>query len=232
MRLLAFAFATAAAVAIAISQITPVQAQRSENQSGASARQPAAGQARGSEGATTRGSNSRGASVGERSESSGRSAGVRSERSQTSVGIRSKTNETTIGGRSQTRIGLSSGGREDIILKRKRAHGVIAFNDEPRRRVVIKRRHPDFVISETSRTARSRLGGEADVRVGIRSHETTGSSTKINRSESLSSSSSRSSRGGQPGGQARGTAGGRSGGNAGTTGSGGNAGATGPGSNR
>jgi hypothetical protein len=109
---------------------------------------------------------------------------------------------------------------EDIVLKRKRAHGVITFNDEPRRRVVIKKRQPDFAI-ETTRTTRSRLGGEVNVRTGIRSHETTGSSTTINRSESSSASSSRGSRGMQSGGQARGNAGGRSGGNAtGTTGQG------------
>jgi hypothetical protein len=218
MRLFALSVATAALVAFAIPQIPRVQAQGSNTQSGANASQSTGGQSRGSDGASTRGSNSRGAAVGERSENSG--PGVRSGRSQSSVGIRTKSSETAVGGRSQTRIGVSSGGREDIEVRRKRAHGVITFNDEPRRRVVIKRRQPDVAI-ETSRTTRSRLGGDVNVRTGIRSHETTGSSTTINRSESSSTSSSRGSRGMQSGGQARGNAGGRSGGNAtGTTGQG------------
>jgi hypothetical protein len=220
MRLFALSVATAALVAFAIPQIPRVQAQGSNTQSGANASQSTGGQSRGSDGVSTRGSNSRGASVGERSENSGRSAGVRSGRSQSSVGIRTKSSETTVGGRSQTRIGVSSGIREDIVVKRKRAHGVITFNDEPRRRVVIKKRRPEFAI-ETSRTTRSRLGGEVNIRTGIRSHETTGSAITINRSESSSASSSRGSRGMQSGGQARGNTGGRSGGNAtGTTGQG------------
>jgi len=241
MRLIALSVATAALVAFAIPQIPRVQAQGSNTQSGANASQSTTGQSttgqsRRSDGASTRGSNSRGASVGERSENAGRSAGVRSGKSQSHT----KSSETTVGGHSQTRIGVNSGSREDIVIKRKRAHGVVTFNDEPRRRVVIKRRHPDVitfndeprrrvvikrrvpdVAIETSRTTRSRVGGEVNVRTGIRSHETTGSSTTINRSESSSASSSRGSRGMQSGGQARGNAGGRSGGNAtGTTGQG------------
>src|SRR3979490_2910634 len=141
MRPLALTVATAAVVAFAFPQISRVQAQGADSKSSASARQPSAGQARGLDGASTRGSDGRGSSVVERSESPGRSAGE-SERSQSSVGARAKSRETTIHGRSQTRIGVSSGSSEDIVLKRKRVHGVVAFNDEPRRRVVIKRRQP------------------------------------------------------------------------------------------
>src|SRR3979490_1849546 len=145
MRPLALTVATAAVVAFAFPQISRVQAQGADSKSSASARQPSAGQARGLDGASTRGSDGRGSSVVERSESPGRSAGE-SERSQSSVGARAKSRETTIHGRSQTRIGVSSGSSEDIVVKRKR-YGVVAFNDEPRRRGVIKRRQPGVAIT-------------------------------------------------------------------------------------
>jgi hypothetical protein len=208
MRLFALTAATAAVVAFAIPQIPHVLAQGPDTQSGASAQQGNAGQGRGSGDAATR-SDSRGQSVGGRSEDSERFAGAKSKKSQTSVGISAKSREATIRGRSQTRIGVNSGSREDVVVKRKRAHGVVVLNDKPRRHVLIKRRHPGVAITtgETSRTTvRSRVGRDVNVRAGMRSRETTGSSTEIKRGQSSSSSSLRGSSDSKSGNQTRGNA--------------------------
>jgi hypothetical protein len=143
------------------------------------------------------------------------------------VGISAKSREATIRGRSQTRFGVSSGSREDVVIKRKRAHGVVALNDEPRRHVVIKRRHPGVAITtgEASRTTvRNRVGRDVNVRAGVRSRETTGSSIEINRGQISSSSSLRGSSDSKSGNETRSNAGDHSRGNARST--------TGQGSNR
>ncbi len=231
MRLLTLTV-TAGVLAFAVTQIPQVLAQSPDTQSGASPQQSSAGQTSGSGSASTR-SNARGQSISGRAESSGQSAGVRSESSQTSVGGGAKNRGATIRSRSQTRIGMNSGTREEILLKRKRAHGAVVFNQEPRHRmvmhhVVIKRRQPGVAVTgETSgTTVRSRVGGETNVRAGVHARETTGSSTTINRSQSSRSQSSSSSSlkgsSGSQSGQTRGSAGNQPGGNPSTTGQGSN----------
>jgi hypothetical protein len=142
MRLFALTVATATVVAFAIPQIPQVLlAQGPDTQSGASA-----------QGSDTQ---------------SGASA--QHKKSQTGVGISAKSREATTRGRTQARIGVKSGSRADVIVKRKRARGVVVLNDEPRRHVVIKRRHPGVAITtgDTSRTpVRSRVS--RDMNVGAR----------------------------------------------------------------
>jgi hypothetical protein len=133
------------------------------------------------------------------------------------MGVRSR-NETAIRGPSQTHVGIASGSREDIILKRKRAHGVIVSNDEPAQHVIIKkRRQPSLaVVGEIGRTVtRRHVGSDVNERTGVRSRET----STVNRRESSVSGTSRGSLHSQSSGQTRGTG---SGGNQGA----GNAGST------
>jgi hypothetical protein len=102
--------------------------------------------------------------------------------SHTKVGVRSGS-ETTIRGHPQTRVGVSSDRREDIVLRRKRAHGVVVYNDEPERHVIIKkRRHPSIsVVGETDRIiTRRHGGGDINVRTSVRSQTTSGSVTARN----------------------------------------------------
>jgi hypothetical protein len=105
---------------------------------------------------------------------------------------------------------VTAGNREDIILKRKRAHGVIVYNDEPERRVIIKkRRHPSIaVVGETSRiVTRSHGGGDIRVRTSVRSRETTsGSAATVKRSQGSVSAASRGSLHSESSGQTQGAA--------------------------
>jgi hypothetical protein len=148
---------------------------------------------------------------GGRAESGERSS-VKSQTRQTSIERRARGSEITIRGRSRSHVRVSSGSREDIVLKRRRAHGVVVYNDEPERRVIIKkRRHPSITVGETSRiVTRSHGGGDVNIRTSVRSRETTsGSATTVNRSQS-----SATSKGSLSGGKARGAAASQSGGNA------------------
>jgi hypothetical protein len=239
MKLFALTVATAAAFAFAISQIPQVLAQNPDTQLGSSVNQGNADQARSSGSASMR-SNARGQSLGGSSEQSKSSASGGAEKSQARVGISAKSREATVRGRSSTRIGVNSESRENvmirhkrahgvallkgeternIVIKRKRAHGAAALSYEPRRHIVVKRRHPGVAVTtgETTRTVKSR--SDANVHAGVRSRETTGSSTMIHRGQNGSSSrSSRSPSGSQSGGQSRGSgAGTQSGDNASST---------------
>jgi hypothetical protein len=234
--------ATVAVFAFAIPQIPQVLAQNPDKQSGASVNQGKADEAHSSGNASTR-SNARGKSLGGNPARPGSSAGGGAEKSQARVGISAKSREATVRGRSSTRIGVNSESREnvtirhkrargvallkgeterDIVIKRKRAHRAAALSYEPRRHIVVKRRHPGVAVTtgETTRTTvKSRMGSNTNVRAGVRSRETTGSSTMIHRGQSGSSSRlSRSPSGSHSGGQSRGGGTGtQSGGNAGST---------------
>ena len=218
MRLLRTIAASVALIGFAATQSPEVLAQGANPQTGASTSQSSAGgQVKGSVNVSARGSAASGRSAGGHADNSGRT-GVRSESSHTKVGVRSGS-ETTIRGRSQTRVGVSSGSREDIVLRRKRAHGVVVYNDEPERHVIIKkRRHPSIAVAgEKDRiiTRRHGGGGDINVRTSVRSHTTSGSATLVNRSQSSASERSKGSLHSQSSGQTRGA--GQSGGNARTT---------------
>ena len=92
------------------------------------------------DGGSSLGSDSRGQSLGGRSESSEQPAGVTSEKSQTPIG---KTGETTVRARSQTHLGLRYRLRHSLALH-KRRHHVFAFH-VPRHRFVIHRHGRRFV---------------------------------------------------------------------------------------
>jgi hypothetical protein len=148
-------------------------------------------------------------------------AGMKSEKTETTARIGSTSN-TTVRERSRTRVGVYSGGREDVILHRRRPHGMVVYNDEPssrvivrhrrphdfvmynnepRRRVVIQEKRPGIAVNERTVT-RSRAGGEINVRAGERSREvTTGSASKTGPSQG--SSASKQPSGSQVGGEAR-----------------------------
>ena len=115
-------------------------------------------------------------------------AGLKSEKSETSVKIGSTGQAAMVRERSRTRVSVYAGGREDVILHRRRPHGMIVYNDEPssrlivrrhrphdfvpynnepRRRVVVKEHRPGVAIGERTVT-RSHVGGEINVRAGER----------------------------------------------------------------
>jgi hypothetical protein len=215
MKLLATIVAIAALGGFAATQSLQVFAQAANAQIGASTSQGGAGgRGKSSAGVSVRGSASSGRSAGGHTDTVKRT-GVRSETTHVSLGLGSKS-ETRIHGRSQTRLGLSSGSREDIVLRRKRANGVVVYNDEPERHVIIKkRRHPSIAIGETSRIVTRRHGaGDINIRTSVRSRETTGASAiTVNRGQSSASKGSLRS---QSTGQAHGSAGGNASGQAGS----------------
>jgi hypothetical protein len=214
MRLLRTIAASVALIGFAATQSPEVLAQGANPQTGASTSQSSAGgQVKGSVNVSARGSAASGRSAGGHADNSGRT-GVRSESSHTKVGVGSGS-ETTIRGRSQTRVGVSSGSREDIVLRRKRAPGVVVYNDELERHVIIKkRRHPSIAVAgEKDRiiTRRHGGGGDINVRTSVRSQTKSGSANPVNRGQSSASEKSKGS------GPTRGAAASQSGGNARTT---------------
>jgi hypothetical protein len=167
------------------------------------------------------------------SATSGRSVSGHAENSER-TGAKSETTHRSVGIRStrlQTRVGVSSGSREDIVFRRKRAHGVVVYDDEPVHRVIIKkRRNPNVaIVGETSRiVTRSHVGSGVNVSTSVHGHETTSwSATTVNRSESSASGTSRGSLHSQSGGQTRAT-----GGSAGSTSGGNSRSTTGQGTSR
>jgi hypothetical protein len=186
---------------------TPAGASTSQSGSG--------GQARGS--GNTAASSTSGQATGGRAQNNGGRAqndiGLKSEKTETSTKVGSNSGGATIRERSRTRVSVYSGGREDVIVHRRRPHGMIVYNDEiirhrphgyvtyndePRRRIVVKERHPGVSVTERTVT-RSRMGADINVRGGERSREvtTTGSASRI--SPSQGSNPSRQSSGSQAG---------------------------------
>ncbi len=218
--------ATTAAAALAFGFSPQLLAQGANTQGASTSQGASGGQAR-SSGSTAAPSTSGQASGGRVQNSGGRAqngAGPKSEKTEINAKIGSNGNTTTVRERSRTHVGVYSGGREDVILHRKRPHGVIVYNDEPssrlivrhhgphgfvtyndepRRRIVVKERHPGVAISERTVT-HSRAGGEINVRAGERSRETTSrSANRMSPSQGSASSTSRPSSSPQAGGETR-----------------------------
>jgi hypothetical protein len=212
--------ATTAAAALAFGFSPQLLAQGANAQPGASTSQSASG-------GQTRGPGNTAASStsGQANANGGRAqngAGLKSGKIETSAKIGSNSNAATVRERSRTRVSEYSGGREDVILHRRRPHGMIVYNDEPssrliirhhrphsfvmynnepRRHIVVNEKRPGMAISERTVT-RNRVSGEINVRAGERSREaTTGSASRIGPNQG--SSTSRQSSGSQAGGQTR-----------------------------
>ena len=228
MRLGTTIFATTAVAALAFGFSPPLLAQGANTKSGAisspSMSQGASGgQARSSGNAAAR-STSGQANSGRAQSNGGHAqndAGLKSGKTETSAKIGLNNNTTTVRERSRNRVSVYSGGREDVIVHRRRPHGMIVYNDEPssrlivrhhrphsfvmyndepRRRTVVNERRPGLAISERSMT-RSRAGGEINVRAGERSRETmAGSAGKSSPSQGSASDASRQSSSSQAGG--------------------------------
>jgi hypothetical protein len=228
MRLGTTIFATTAVAALAFGFSPPLLAQGANTKSGAisspSMSQGASGgQARSSGNAAAR-STSGQANSGRAQSNGGHAqndAGLKSGKTETSAKIGLNNNTTTVRERSRNRVSVYSGGREDVIVHRRRPHGMIVYNDEPssrlivrhhrphsfvmyndepRRRTVVNERRPGVAISERSMT-RSRAGGEINVRAGERSRETmSGSASKMSPGQGAASSTSKQSSSSQAGG--------------------------------
>jgi hypothetical protein len=227
MRLRTAIFATTAAAALAFGFSPPLLAQGANTQPGASA---SPGTSQGASGGPARSSgnsaapSTSGQANGGRAQSTGghaqNDAGLKSEKTETRAKIGSNNNTTTVRERSRTRVSAYSGGREDVIVHRRRPHGMIVYNDEPstrlivrhrrphsfvlyndepRRRTVVNERRPGVTISERTMT-RSRAGGEINVRAGERSRETiSGSASKTSPGQGAASSTSKQSSSSQAG---------------------------------
>jgi hypothetical protein len=218
MNLRATIMATAAVAALAFAQTPQVLAQ---NAAGASAGANGSGQMH-SGSAAARAPSGGGQMSGGRAENS---VGVSSKSGKAGMQIGVRSGGTTIRERSQTRVGVYSGGREDVILHRRRPHGTIVYNgepsrhvvirdrrphgisvynDEPRRRVTIRESRPSVSINERT-VSRTRLGGEVNMRTGGRSgvSTTTGSATRMNQGQGATSAPSKGAGtgGSQPSGQ-------------------------------
>jgi hypothetical protein len=233
MRLRTTIFATTAVAALAFGFSPPLLAQGANTQSGANSspstsQGASGGQARGSGNtaapSTTGQANTGGQANGGRAQNNGGRAqndvGLKSGKTETGAKIGSNNNATTVRERSRTRVSVYSGGREDVIVHRRRPHGMIVYNDEPssrlivrhhrprnfvmyndepRRRTVVNERRPRVAISERTMT-RSHAGGEINVRAGERSRETmAGSPSKSSPSQGSASNTSRQSSGSQAG---------------------------------
>ena len=131
MRLLALTVATASVLAFTF-PAGRVLAQGNDN--------GAVGRPLQLDGGSSLGSDSRGQSLGGRSERTEQPAGVTSEKSQIRIG---KIDETTIRPRSQTHIGLRHRLRHRLALH-KRSHHLFAFHAQ-RHRFVIHRHGRRFV---------------------------------------------------------------------------------------
>ena len=227
MRLRTTILATTAAAALAFGFSPPLLAQGANTQSGASSspstsQGASGGQAR-SSGNTAAPSTSGQANGGHAQNNGGRAqndVGLKSEKTETGAKIGQNSKATTVRERSRTRVSVYSGGREDVIVHRRRPHGMIVYNDEPssrlivrhhrprnfvmyndepRHRIVVNERRPGVAISERTMT-RSHAGGEINVRAGERSRETmAGSASKSSPSQGSASNTSRQSSGSQAG---------------------------------
>jgi hypothetical protein len=220
MRLRTTIFATTAVAALAFGFSPPLLAQGADTKSGASSspsmsQGASGGQARSS--GNTAAPSTSGQANGGRAQNDG---GLKSGKTETSAKIGSNNNATTVREHSRTRVSVYSGGREDVIVHRRRPHGMIVYNDEPssrlivrhhrprnfvmyndepRRRTVVNERRPGVTISERTMT-RSRAGGEINVRSGERSRETmSGSASKMSSGQGSPSSASKQSSGSQAG---------------------------------
>jgi hypothetical protein len=228
MRLRTTIFATTAAAALAFGFSPPLLAQGANPKSGASSspsmsQGASGGQAR-SSGNTAAPSTSGQANGGHAQNNGGRAqndVGLKSGKTETSARIGLNNSATTVRERSRTHVSVYSGGREDVIVHRRRPHGMIVYNDEPssrlivrhhrprnfvmyndeqRRRTVVNERRPGVTISERTMT-RGRAGGEINVRAGERSRETiSGSASKMSPGQGAASSTSKQSSSSQAGG--------------------------------
>jgi hypothetical protein len=220
MNLRATIMATAAVAALAFAQTPQVLAQNAGTKAGASTGAGGSGQMHGS-GAPARPPSGGGQMSGGHAENS---VGVSGKSGKAGMQIGVRSGGTTIREPSQTRVGMYSAGREDVILRRRRAHGTIVYNDEPSRHVVIRDRRPHGVavyndesrrrvtvresrpsLSISERTVgRRHLGGEVDIRTGGRSgvSTTTGSTTRTNQGQGAASSKGAGAGGSQTTGQA------------------------------
>jgi hypothetical protein len=234
MNLRATIMATAALAAIAFAQTPQVLAQNAGTKAGASAGAGGSGQMQGSGSVPARAPSGGGQMSRGHAENSGGMSGKSGKSGTAGVQMGARTGGTTIHERSQTRVGLYSGGREDVILHRRRAHGTIVYNDEPSRRVVIRDRRPHGVavyndesrrrvtiresrpgVSISERTVgRSHLGGEVNIRTGGHSgvSTTTGSATRTNQGQGATPAPSKGAgTGGSPTGGQAGVTGGNAG---------------------
>jgi hypothetical protein len=234
MKLRTTILATTAAAALAFGFSPQLLAQGAGTQAGASTSHSASGGQAGGSGHAAASSTNGQASANGGGARAQNGAGLKTEKTETGVKIGSTKigsngNATTVRERSRTRVSAYSSGRDDVILHRRRPHGMIVYNDqpssrlivrhrrphdfvmynnEPRRHVVVNERRPGVTISERTAT-RNRSGGEINVRTGERSREvTTGSASRTGPSQG--SSASKQSPGSQAGGEVR-----ASGGNAG-----------------
>jgi hypothetical protein len=227
MRLRTTIFAATAVAALAFGFSPPLLAQGANSQPGASASpsmsQGASGGQTRSSGNTAAPSHSGEANSGQARSNGGHAqnnAGLKSEKTEAHAKIGLNNNAATVRERSRTRVSVYSGGREDVIVHRRRPHGMIVYNDEPstrlivrhhrprnfvmyndepRRRTVVNERRPGVTISERTMT-RSRAGGEINVRAGERSRETTsGSASKTSPGQGAGSSTSKQSSSSQAG---------------------------------
>ncbi len=213
MTLRTLVLASTAVAALSFGFSPQLLAEGANTQAGASMSQGASGgQARGTANAAA--SSTSGQAGGRAQNNGGRAqndAGLKSGKTETHVKIGANGGGATIRERSRTHVSVYSGGREDVILHRRRPHGMIVYNDEvvrhrphgyvtyndePRRRFVVKERHPGVSVSERTVT-RSRMGAEINVRGGERSRETTGSASRM--SPSQGSTASKPSSGSQAG---------------------------------
>jgi hypothetical protein len=230
MKLRTAMIATTAAAALAFGFSPQLSAQGANTQGASTSQSASGGQAR-SSGSTAAPSTSGQANAGRVQNSGGRAqngAGLKSEKTEIKAKIGSNGNTTTVRERSRIHVSVYSGGREDMVPHRKRArgmiayndepssrlivrhhrpHGFVTYNDEPRRRIVVKERHPGVSISERTVT-RSRGGGEINVRVGERSRETMSRSANKSPGQGSASSTSRQSSSSQAGGEVRAPGGG------------------------
>jgi hypothetical protein len=191
--------ATVAVTAFAFAQPAQVIAQNADAKAGASAGTGGSGQMRGSGSAVARGPSTGGQTSGGHAENS---VSMNGKSGKAGVQIGARSGGATIRERSQTRVGVSGGREEDVILHRGRTHGTIVYNDEPRRRVTIRESRPSVSISERT-VGRTHLGGEVNVRTGGRSgmSATTGSATRMNQGQGAASKGANTG-GSQTGGQA------------------------------
>jgi hypothetical protein len=200
MTLRTIVLASTAVAAFSFGFSPQLLAQGANAQPGASTSQGASGGgARGAR--NTAASSTSGQANGGRAQNNGgraqNDAGLKSEKTETSVKIGSNGGGTTIRDRSRTHVTVYSGGREDVILHRRRPHGMIVYNDdiirhrphgyvtydnEPRRRIVVNERRPGISVSERTVT-RTRMGADINVRGGERSRQTTGSASRMSPSQ-------------------------------------------------
>jgi hypothetical protein len=163
--------ATTAAAALAFGFSPRLLAQGANTQGASTSQSASGGQAR-SSGSTAAPSTSGQANGGRAQNSGERAQNGEGLKSETNAKIGSNGNTTTTRERSRSHVSVNSGGREDVILHRKRPHGTIVYddepssrlivrhrphgfgtyNDEPRRRIVVKEKHPGFVLSERTMT--------------------------------------------------------------------------------